>query len=286
MTQDPPPPSVFAYLDHRRFLDDWFTWKKSVNARYSHRQFARAAGTSSPSLLKHIIDGDRNLTSNTLPGFCKAMRLDREQAAFMGLLVDLDRAETAEERNAVMRRIQGTRHFQTARPLEGEGFRYLSTWYLPAIRELALCPGFRPDPAWVARQVRPRITEAEARDALDTLQTLGLLSVRDDGTVQVHDVTVVTPKEVSILAVGNYHTEMLERASASVEAIRADERHLLAITVAIPSSLVPELKQRMNRMFEELLETCDGATAEPDTVYQIGAQCFPLASRLDPSEEP
>ncbi|MEO0606297.1 MAG: TIGR02147 family protein, partial [Myxococcota bacterium] len=69
-------PDVITYLDYRRFLHDWFEWKKTENARYSHRLFARRAGVRSPSLLLLVTEGKRNLTAVTTAGFCEAMGLD------------------------------------------------------------------------------------------------------------------------------------------------------------------------------------------------------------------
>ena len=58
----PERPSVFASLDHRQYLADWFAWKKEANPRFSHRAFARMAGQKSPSLALSVIAGRRNLT--------------------------------------------------------------------------------------------------------------------------------------------------------------------------------------------------------------------------------
>jgi len=277
-------PVVFSYLDHRRYLADWFAWKKASNKRFSHRAFARAAGQKSPSLALSVIKGSRNLTDDTVQAFCRAMKLPTEEAAFYRLLWVFDMASTPEERNAAWRRIASTRHFRQARPLEGESFRYLSTWYLPAIRELAQCPGFRADPAWIARTLRPRIREREAAAALQTLQELGMLQVQDDGTVSLGEVSLATSHEVAGLAVHNYHRQMLERAHDSIASMGPDERHLSAITVAVPASLLPELKQHIGRFLEDMLERCDSADEHPEQVLQLGVQLTPLTHAISPSE--
>ena len=280
-----PEPSVFDTLSHREFLRDWFAWKKSTNPRYSHRLFARAAGQSSPSLLLNVIKGRRNLTDDTVAAFCGAMQLPAADAAFFRLLWVFDAANTAEERNAAWRRIAASRHFRQSRHVQGEAFRYLSTWYLPAIRELATCPGFRADARWIARTLRPRIREREAAAALRTLQDLGMLRVHDDGTATVEDVSLATPHEVAGLAVHNYHREMLDRAREGIETMQPEERHLAAITVAVPRSLMPELKREIGRFLEDMLERCDSAELDPEQVVQLGVQLTPLSRATLPREE-
>ena len=149
-----PLPQVHRYLDFRKFLGDWFTAKKQLNPKFSHRMFARLAGQKSPSLLHHVIRGDRNLTAFTTEAFARAMKLPASEAAFFGLLVKLGQATTDEERNEAWERIAATRRFREARTVEGAGFEYLSHWYYPAIRELALRPDFVADPDWVAERLR------------------------------------------------------------------------------------------------------------------------------------
>jgi uncharacterized protein (TIGR02147 family) len=277
-------PSVFDTLSHRDYLQRWFDWKKASNTRYSHRAFAMAAGQRSPSLLLNVIKGRRNLTDETVTAFCKAMKLPAADAGFFRLLWAFDAANTPEERNAAWRRIAATQHFRRSHRLEGEAFRYLSTWYLPAIRELALCPGFRPNPSWIARTLRPRIREREAAAALTTLQDLGMLHI-DGDVVTVQDVSVSTPHEVTGLAVHNYHRQMLDRARDGIEDIAPAERHLAAITVAVPSSLLPDLKTQIGRFLEDMLERCD-ASAEPhEQVVQLGVQLTPLSHHVPSSPE-
>src|SRR5688572_1066392 len=110
------PPDLFAYLDYRAWLRDWFAAQKAADARFSHRLFTRRAGVRSPSLLAEVVAGKRNLTAATLEGFVRALRLDHEEALFFAALVQLDQAETEDEKNAAWEQASASRRFRTARP--------------------------------------------------------------------------------------------------------------------------------------------------------------------------
>ena len=285
MSDGPPPdrPDVFDFLDHRAYLRAWFEWKKSVNRRFSHRMFARMAGQKSPSLAHLVMKGERNLTDRTSPAFCKAMGLDAEETRYFDALVRFDASTDPDERNALWAKVVAHKRFQAAHHIDGRAFDYLSHWYVPAIRELAGCEGFRADPAWIARTLRPRITAAQARDALDTLRELGML-VEEDGRWVPRDDTVVTPHEVVVgLAVYNYHQGMIARASEAIQGSRPAERHMGALTVAVPMALVPQLKSEIAAFQERLLDLCDSREASADRVYQVNLHLFPLS---DPTQEP
>jgi uncharacterized protein (TIGR02147 family) len=269
-------PDLATYLAYRAYLADWFTAQKAANPRYSHRMFARRAGVRSPSLLAEVIAGRRNLTPATIDGFARALSLGRDEAALFHDLVAFDQAADHAEKNAAWERIAASRRFRGARPIDGAMVRYLSHWYIPATRELALRADFQPDPAWVAAALLPKITASQARDALDTLLAIGLLVERDGRTVPA-DVSVATPHEVAGLAAHNYHREMLERASDAIGTVLPKDRHLCGVTVAIPARLVPQLKRELDAFQERLLHLCDETAGEAERVYQIGLYLVPLS---------
>ena len=277
MTQETVP-EIFTYLAYRRFLNDWFAQKKSVNPRFSHRLFARRAQVRSPSLLKEVIAGRRNLTSTTIQGFAQAMNLREEEALFFTDLVHLDQAKGSEGKNTAWERVAASRRFRSARPIEGAMVRDLSTWYYPATRELAHRDDFCDDPQWVASQLIPKITPSQAQEALDTLHELGML-VEADGKTGPADVSLATPHEAGVngMAVHNYHQAMLERAQFAMQTVPAEERHLCALTVAIPSEMVAKLKSELDSFQERLLNLCDEHARQSERVYQVNFQMFPLS---------
>lgn len=52
----------------------------------------------SPSFLKFVIDGKRNLTTPMIETFCQAMRLEPRDAKFFSTLVRFNQAKTAREK--------------------------------------------------------------------------------------------------------------------------------------------------------------------------------------------
>jgi uncharacterized protein (TIGR02147 family) len=274
------PPDLYAHLDYRAYLAQWFDWKKSVHAGYSHRLFARKAGQKSPSLLKAVIDGKRNLTAATTEAFGQALGLDFAAARFFAALVKLGQADSDSDRNEAWAVISATKRFRDARHIEGEAFRFFSHWWCVAVFELVKHPDFRPEPRWIARTLRPRIKESEARQALKTLRELGLVTLSEAGGMVQAQASVITPQEVSGLAVSNYHREMCARAGEAVGSFDAAERHMLSVTVTVPDALLPELKRELNAMQARLLDLCDSQSDPAGRVSQINLQLFPLASRM------
>ena len=274
---------MFDYLDYRAFLRDHYAASKELYAYYSFRYFSRKAGLSSTNFLKLVMDGKRNVGPTTVSRFAKALRLDKAEAEFFADLVAFASAETVAERNVAFERVAANRRFRKAKRLEGPQNKYLTHRYYPAVRELAGRQDFRDDPSWIAKQLMPSITVRQARAALKALCKLGLLVEDEAGRLVRGETTLATSHEVRSLVIPAYHRQMIERAAAAVDEVGPDERDISAVTVCIRSASLPELKERLRRFREIVLDMCDEET-DPERVYQLCIQFFPLSRAVE--EEP
>jgi uncharacterized protein (TIGR02147 family) len=271
-------PAVYDFLDYRAFLRAFYTAEKIRRPAFSHRLFSRLAGLRSPNFLKLVMDGERNLGDESVPKFVKALGLDSEAGAFFSDLVTFTQADNVAEKNRAFERIAASRRFRAARRIDGDLFTYLSHWYYPAVRELAAHPQFQEDPKWIANQLRPKISSADAGAAIRLLLSLGLL-VRDASTGKIvrGEPTITTEHEVRSLAAANFHRQMLERAAASIDTVPRDKRDLAALTVCVRPETAALVKERIHKFREELTQLCDADT-QGTTVYQFNVQWFPLSA--------
>jgi uncharacterized protein (TIGR02147 family) len=267
-------PNIFEYVDYREYLRDYYKAGKEHLSQFSYRYLARMAGFSSPNFFKLVMDGDRNLSNESIDKFAKALKLDEEEKRFFGDLVAFDQAEVAAERNEAFERVAASQRFRQARRIDSSMFSYLSRWYHPVIRELAARDDFRRDPDWINDKLSPSITAEEIEDSLELLFDMGLLVEDEQGRISRGDPSLTTGHEVGSLAVGNYHRQMLERAAGSIEDVPSHLRDISGQTVCINPDRVGELKERIQAFRETLLDLCD-RDPDPETVFQINFQLFP-----------
>lgn len=275
-------PNIFEYVDYREYLRDYYDAGKANVSQFSYRYLGRLAGFSSPNFFKLVMDGDRNLSADSIAKFAKALKLDGEEKRFFADLVAFGQAETVDERNEAFERVAVSRRFRSARRLDSSMFEYLSRWYHPAIRELAARDDFRKDPEWISQRLSPDVSLEQIDSSLELLFDLGLLVEDDDGMISRGDPSVTTGHEVRSLAIGNYHRQMLERAAQSIIDVPRELRDISALTVCIDADKVSEVKERIHAFRESLLDFCD-RDANPEAVFQINFQLFPLT--MVPGEE-
>ena len=273
--------TIYDYLEYREYLADWFVAKKEANPRFSHRLFSRKMSQRSPSFLKDIIDGRRNITTDQQEDFCRVLGLTQAQGVYFIDLIILDQSKDDEERKRSFERLAASRRVQGARRVEGDSYRYLSNWFCPAIRELALIPGFVADPEWIINRLSPKIKKAQAREALDILQSLNMITIEDDRSVTVQDGTVATAHQISGIAVHNYHKQMLNLSIEAIDRFPSIHRHLVGVTVNVPNSLLPRLKEEINEFAARICDICDSSADVSEEALQVNLHFYPLSATKD-----
>jgi uncharacterized protein (TIGR02147 family) len=267
---------VFAFRDYRQFLRAYYDAGKAGGQAVTLRAFSKRAGLRSPNYLKLVMDGTRNLTHPMAARFADAAGLRAEAAEYFCELVAFNQAKTAADRGRAYERLRRFPRYRKVYKLDAAQESYHSSWYLPALRELIAHKDFKDDPRWIAKQLMPAISPREAERALATLLELGLVERDANDRLVQRDPLVTTPDGPLGHHVVSYHRSMLERAAAALDAVPRDEREIAALTLCLSGAQIDELKQRLERFREELLQLY---TAGPDAsrIVQVNLQMFPLS---------
>jgi uncharacterized protein (TIGR02147 family) len=268
------PIDVFAYLDYRKFLADFYAAKKGRG--FSYRAFARVARLGAPNYLKLVIEDKRNLTPAMAARFATACGLREDAALFFQRLVAFNQARTSQEREESYAKLAAFARYREAHKLELAHAAYHANWYIPAIRELCCSPTFVADPKWIAGVLVPPITCDEAQKALDTLLELGLLQRNESGALLQGVAIVSTGPETRGMHIKRYHAEMMRRATAAMEIVPAAERDISSLTLCLSVEGVARLKERIQAFRRELIEIAEKESGREQAV-QVNFQLFPLS---------
>jgi len=279
-------PDIYAYTAFRRYLEDWFDWKKAGSSHFSHRVFAKRLGSSDPSVLSNIIRGRRRLAETRIGLFAKAMELDEDETTYFELLVKLGQAGPGEEHERAWAALTEYRVTRQGGSVDPEQLKFLSNLYFSAIRTLAECDGFRSDPVWIARRIRPRLDPDTVVEALDLLERLGWLRREGDSFVPTTP-TVQSADHVAHLGSYGYHRDSLRMVSHVMDDLHepsvAHETGFLGFTLAIPQSRIPELRRALWEALAQTARRVDTWKEPRDRVLQVSLQMFPLSAPPDES---
>lgn len=283
---NPAAPNVYRYSDYRAYLTDHYRYAKEHEYGFSYRAFSKRAGIRSTNYLKLVTNGERNLSPAMAARFAKGCGLQGEAAEFFCELCAYCQATTTAERNRGYERLYRFRKFRAVHHLLAEQADYHSNWYVPAIRELVRHPEFQEDPKWIAAQLVPKISPAQARQALKTLLSLGLLEregAQPNGRLLQTTELLTTGSGPLGHHIFSFHHTMLERAGHALDHLPRHERNVSCLTLCVSEAKRQELEARIVAFRKELLQLAE-VDNPAERVVQINFQIFPLS--LPPATEP
>jgi uncharacterized protein (TIGR02147 family) len=269
-------PEVRQYMDYRKFLKDFYTVKKEKSKDYSYRVFTRKAGVGSPSHLKMVMDGQRNLTNQTLYKYVNAIGFKKKiDAKFFELLVNYNQEQDADRKIELFHEIIQEKDKKGLSFLEKEQFNFLSQWHYVAIYVLVDLQEFNPDPEWITSKLRKKITKSNVEKAINDLIKIGLLEYDSERGLRQAMGALDTSDEIINMAVVPYHRNMinlalnyLEEGDWSLREFNGGTLPMNPKTLEILKTKIREFRREVNEMTDNLEDVSD--------VYQFNLQLFPL----------
>lgn len=268
---------IYNYDNYRRFLEDSYKAKKTLDAKFSFRYFAAAAGFSSSNYLKLVMQGQRNLTDDSAKKVARAFELNIEESKFFQSLVAFNQAKTADQRQFYAHQLLGSRKLKKMFPLRQTQYEYYAHWYNIVIRELVGTAGFKEDANWIAKKVVPQITPAQARKALDTLLTLQLIKHDDNGHLVQSEAHLATPDEVTSSSVAMFHKEMMKKASDALDLFPREKREFSSVALPMTKDTAKKVKELMQTFRKGIVEIAS-QESDANIVYYLNLQLFPLVN--------
>jgi uncharacterized protein (TIGR02147 family) len=267
--------NIFEYGNYRDYLKDMYQLLKKEKASFSFRYFSKTAGFLSPNFLKLVMEGQRNLSAQSIEKFSIARKFNKKEADFFRNLVYLNQSTTLEEKKFYADLLLKSRQFKKAHPLKKAQYEYYTNWFTIPVRELVATKNFKEDPEWIAKQLIPPIKASEAKKALQDLLDLKLIERNQEGKLVQTNVIITTGDEVDSTSVKAFHKEMIQKASESLDRYHYKKRDITCVTLGISQNNVDKLKEITSRFRKEILELAKEENTE--RVYQVNFQVFPLS---------
>lgn len=281
-------PVVAQYTDYRAYLRAMIAWLKVNRRGFSYRSFAMKAGFSSPSFLKLVADGKRNLSPDSIERVCHGLGLERRECEAFEAMVELGQADTDARKHRAYTKLSKLAQRDPVKRLEASQYEAYSKWYTFVLRELASLPGFSDEPDVLARRLRYKTRPEEVQRALQNLERLGLLVRGPDGHLVPAERNLSTGPEVRSLAIRNFHRQMFLRAIESLDLVPMNERNVSGVTVALSRRQYARVIELIQVLRREVLaiseETIEGD--EPQEIHQLAFALIPLTQPPSPPRGP
>ncbi len=267
------------YSDYRIFLTNLYENRKKRFPFFSSRYFCRKAGIKSPSLLKEVIDGKRNLTDKTIPAFAKGFSLTENDANFFNLLVHFNQSSDPQTKQQLLEQMRGLTRKVKQEVVPADQYAYYTKWYNPVVRELACLLDWKGDYGVLARSVAPPIKKTEARKSVELLLELGFLEKAEDGTYTQSHPAITTGREVTSLGVRALNSELSKMGTEAIERIPPTERDISSLTIGISRKSFSLIKQEIQEFKNRVIRIVDD-DKDSNQVHNLNVQLFPLSTKV------
>jgi uncharacterized protein (TIGR02147 family) len=279
-------PSIFEFIDYRKFLAEYYRTKKESSRYFSYRYFSQKIGFNSPSFLKAVIEGKRNLTRQMLERFCKAMNFGTKETLYFKNLVFFNQAKTSLEKQEYYLSLKSMAGGVKESILNTDQFEVFSNWYVPVIRELICLHNFHEDYQTLAAALKPSIQPVEAKAAVALLLRLKMIVQRADGSFRLVSPAMAMDSSVTSLAVRSFTRTMLERSKEALDTIDKKARHISGVTMGISPETYDVLTSEIEA-FKDRVKIIVGNDANSSRIYQMTVSLFPVSDdvrSIDPGK--
>ena len=262
--------SIYTYQRYQSFLRDSFERRN-----LSIRSCANYLGFKAPSYLVMILQDKRKFPVKYLPKVSDFLKLDENESRYLENLISFQHAKSHEEKEIYEKRLKEIHPKSEFKSIDLQNFRLIADPIHYIILEMTNLKGFSENPEWIYEKLGRKYSLGMIKEALERLYQLKLIKNEKGVVLKTHQkfTTVHHPPN---LALKQFHKQMIEKASNSIDSQLSNERDITSSTMTINKDKLPQAKElicEFRRKFSRLMESSHG---EGSDTYQLNIQFFKL----------
>lgn len=245
-------------------INSEFDRRKAINPRYSLRAYAKSLNLD-VSVLSRILTNKSPISTKILTKIAIPLSITPEE---------FKKIENELLQNKKSRRASPNTETSAIQQLQVEEFKIIQDWYNYVILELTNLADFEPSAEWISKKLS--ISEPDAQLALERLVKLNLLIQTDDGKFTASgNFTTGIQDSFTTVAMRMRQKQVLQRAIEAIDLIDFADRDQSAVTIAMDTALIPEVKDKIKKFRRSLATYIYKKSKNKNRVYEISISLFP-----------
>jgi hypothetical protein, TIGR02147 len=268
--------SLFDYLDYRQYLRTLFSEKKRENAGFSHRSLMEKLSLQAPGHMLFIMQGKRRLTPAIALRLAAYLKFSRKESRYLLSLIRYSDAKTPAEKQYAFEELLQLRQHNSAL-VEPKSYRFYEKWYYSALRAVLDVERIGDDYQRLAAILRPAITAAQAREGIELLLDLGMVSRDETGTLRPTQSSISTGNAWQGAVIHNLQRQFIALSKEALDRFDKKERDISNMTVTVSDETYELIKKKVGELRSQIAAMACAEQA-PDKVLQVNIQLFPLTA--------
>ncbi len=278
-------PQLSAYLDYRLYLKDYYEYRvKTDKGRrpYSYAVFSAAADIKSPSYLKLIIEGKRNLSLDMAEKFARALQFNKQETEEFVKLVLFSQAQDAVERNRHFVDLVNIRLLKKMQKGEiaKESWEKLPNWLSWILYSLVDLKDIKYEPKALIKILGPIATEEQLAQAISNLFSTGILRQNEvTGEIIKARELISNSQDVPVELVRKLQMDLLYLGLESLFKENPVDREVGALTLALTEEEFNQIKFEIRQLKKRIAKdiVAKRVSTRGDRLYQFNLQFFPIS---------
>lgn len=268
--------SIFDYDEHQAFIKDYFESLRKRIPSLSYQKIQQELNLSSKSQAFRLANGTlQNFSKKFTEDLIKYMKLNHLEKKYFGLLFWKYESQSEDELKVFQEKLNKIKSMAKPLWINCRYEKFLSRWYFPALRELAIISPNPDDYEKMGEEFYPPISAEEVELGLKILMEDGILEQTDDGYIQTNALMESIP-DVRKMFVRDYQIKMIECIKNSFPYSEMDLQHLTAQTFSVNQDGVQKLKSRISSFLRDVVSVVTENDDGECQVFQLNMQLLPL----------
>lgn len=272
--------TIYAYTDHRVFVQDFLSDKRKKNPKYSLRCAAEKCGVPSGTFAR-ILNGTRGIGPSLLPKFSNWLGLKHREADYFGLLVKFQQCTSVNDRDKYYEELLSCR-VRMKHLIPEDKFHFFEQWYHVALHELLKIVPDTNNPEQLGALLEPAVNESKTRNALEIMEKAGIIKRTPEGLKPAASF-LSTGDTWESAAIHAFQRIMCSLGTEALDRFAKSERDMSTLSMSLSEKGFREVIEVIRGAREKIREVEQSDNA-PERVYQINFQIFPLSRRNDRSK--
>lgn len=270
-------PDIFQHIDYRKYLEDYYVWRKSCDHSFTHEYICRRLGqANAKSYFNNVVKGRIDVTPVFIDRFIDLLELKTDPAKYFRALVNYNQTRSPHEKEFFfdqLVRLNSTPH----RIIDRNAYAFYKEWYHSAIRALLDIIDFKNDYKTLASRLFPPISIKQARGSIDLLFQLGLIAKNSKGFLKPTDKMIATGEFIKDAMVKQFQMKCLDHARYILANGSIQAHRNVTLTVSLSEKAYERISGRIKQMKTEVRSIVHKDESPATKVYHLNVNLFPMS---------
>jgi uncharacterized protein (TIGR02147 family) len=269
-------PSIYEYNDFRKFIADYQQAAQEADRTYTKSRMSQLLGLpNSRSFLSDVLR-DKPITATFIERFIRLFAFDNDKANFFRTLVKFNQATNPSERELCFEQLISLNK-TPKKYLYQKSYRYYKDWYNAALRALLNVYDFDgKDFHALGRKLVPEVPVPKIKKAFELLLQMELIDKNKQGFYKPTTSAISTEEFVRDEILKQFQLKCLDLARMAVVNESGLPQIIATNTVSVSKTGLKRIEKQIERFRSQVRSLVHKDEGQPETVYQINLQFFPM----------